>query len=156
MNNEGWGLRLMLLFVAILCIALMISIYLIQRNFSFMLAEDPYKFKNNNNNNVNENVTVKKTYSGIEKEMVASAKKYVKKVYNDNPDEADFLKVKVSSMQKEGLLGTINDIKDKNIVCSGYVSCRKEEDNSLSYEPYLKCGKKYTTKGYVDRYDDKK
>ncbi|MDD2644543.1 MAG: hypothetical protein PHC65_07670, partial [Methanobacteriaceae archaeon] len=112
---------------------------------------DPYKFKNNDN--INENVTVKKTYFGIEKEMVASAKKYVKKIYNDNPDEADFLKIKVSSMQKEGLLGTINDIKDKDIVCSGYVACRKE-DNSLSYEPYLKCGKKYTTKGYVDRYDE--
>ena len=154
MNNEGWGLRIMLLFVAILCVALMISIYLIQRNFSFMLAEDPYKFKEKDN--INENVTVKKTYSGIEKEMISSAKKYVKKIYNDNPEEADFLKIKVSSMQKEGLLGTINDIKDKAIVCSGYVSCRMEEDNSLSYEPYLKCGKKYTTKGYIDRFDDEK
>ena len=154
MNNEGWGLRIMLLFVAILCIALMISIYLIQENFSFMLADDPYKVKEKDN--INENVTVKKTYSGIEKEMVASAKKYVKKIYNDNPEEADFLKIKVSSLQKEGLLGTINDIKDNDIVCSGYVSCRKDEVNSLSYEAYLKCGKKYTTKGYIGRYDDEK
>lgn len=155
MNNEGWGLRVMLLFVALLCIALMISIYLIQKNFSFLLADNPSK-NINNNNNINENVIVKKTYSGIEKEMVASAKKYIKKVYNDNADEADFLKIKVSSMQSEGLLGTINDIKDKVIVCSGYVACRKEGDNSLSYEPYLKCGDKYTTKGYIERYDDQK
>ncbi len=154
MNNEGWGLKIMLLFVAILCIALMISIYLIQKNFSFLLAEDPFK-NTNTNNNINENVTVKKTYSGIEKELIAGAKKYIKEVYNDSADEADFLKIKISSMQKKGLLGTINDIKDKNIVCSGYVACRKEEDNSISYEPYLKCGNKYTTKGYIDRYDDK-
>lgn len=154
MNNEGWGLRVMLAFVAILCIALMISIYLIQKNFSFLLTD--HSSKNiNNDSNINENVTIKKTYSGIEKEMVASAKKYITKIYNNNADEADFLKIKISSMQKEGLLGTINDIKDKDIVCSGYVACRKEEDNSVSYEPYLKCGSKYTTKGYNERYDDK-
>ncbi|MDD2377375.1 MAG: hypothetical protein PHD10_01120 [Bacilli bacterium] len=152
MNNQGWGLRVMLAFVALLCIALFISIILIQKNFSFLFKEDP--FKELKPNNINENVTVKKTYPGLEREMVVGAKKYIKKVYNNNADEADFLKIKVSSMQKEKVLGKLNDINDSSVECSGYVACNQDDKGDLEYKAYLKCGKEYTTKGYIARYDD--
>ncbi|MDD2435401.1 MAG: hypothetical protein PHO63_04020 [Bacilli bacterium] len=151
MNNQGWGLRIMLLFVAILCIALFISVVLIQQNFSYLFRENPFEELKPN---LNENVTIKKTYNGLEKEMVAGAKKYVAKIYNNNADTADFLKIKVSSMQQEKVLDKIYDIKNERIECSGYVACNQDDSGGLEYKAYLKCGNNYTTKGYIDRYDD--
>jgi hypothetical protein len=49
---------------------------------------------------------------------------------------------------------TINDIKDKSLSCIGYVNVYNN-GTAISYKSYIKCGNKYTTKGYVARYMEK-
>ena len=91
-------------------------------------------------------LTIKyKTFQFIKKE-------YNNDIYGASLQEEDNLTVTVKSLVRDNYLEPITDIKDESITCSGYVTFIKKGVN-VTYSPYLKCGTKYTTKGYLERLD---
>ena len=169
LSKRGWGLVAFLIFIAIFIICLITSaigfrkLGLLDENYHFvefsqikenrenMKKEKEEKKKQKEEAKKNEEKKAKETYSKLEEEMVKAAKSYVSKYYNNKLTGEASLFLKVSVLQNYKYLGEVKD-SDGN-ACSGYVAVSKNDDETLSYTPYLKC-KNYTAKGYEERKDD--
>ncbi len=148
MNNRGWGLNVMLVFTGILLLALIIVIVEIQNNFKKLEAN----YEENSSQTEESIKPTYTTYEDIEFALIKSAGSYVRKYYSEDFLEGDYITVPLSVLQKEKFIGPIYDIKDETTACTGYVGFIKQE-GIIDYEPYIKCGKNYTTKGYIERHD---
>lgn len=127
LNNRGWGLQAMMVFVLILMICLVIVAALIDKNFNGLVKE---------NNSFD--------YGKLENELVDAAKKYVSNK-NINLEYGESHTVSLEKLQSEKLIG---DIRDDYSKCKGYVTLSNH--GSLSYKSYIKCGSNYKTKGYSE------
>ncbi len=58
--------------------------------------------------------------------------------------------IKLIDLASNNYINTIFDLKDKAVVCEGYVIVSLTSDSNLEYNPYLKCGSNYTTIWYND------
>ncbi len=83
-----------------------------------------------------------------ENKLIDASKRYVYDKYS-NSINGDVLILRVNHLISEGYLSTIRDTNSKT--CSGYVKIYNN-NNYLSYSPYLKCSK-YTSFGYEREYD---
>ena len=149
LNNRGWGLQAMLVGVLVLMIALVIIAILVQKTF-----DDIMNPINNNQSGFNHKVEEKseyKSYEEIENAIITAAKKYQSKYYDDILD-GEKISVTLRNLQKEKLIGEINDIKNDEIVCSGYAIFINDE-NKVIYDAYIKCDENYETIGYQEIYD---
>lgn len=149
LNNRGWGLQAMMAGVLVLMIALIITSVLIEKVFNDM-TDSP-----SDNSNITEKPENEEnkytTYSEIEKDVVNASKKYQKKYYSDILD-GEKISVTIKNLQSDKLLPEIKDIKDDNIICSGYAIFKNKDDN-ITYHAYIKCGSNYETIGYQEFYD---
>lgn len=143
MDNKGWGLREMIGLCAILIGALLIVVILVVTNF-FGLLEP----KNINGSQIDQT----RTYNSMELQIIDASKKYIKKLDSNEPLDDYPLYISVKFLQDEKLLDNLYDIKDDGIECSGYIKISKMED--FRYEPYMKCGKNYTTLEYNSKFDE--
>ena len=153
LNNRGWGLQAMLVGVLVLMIALVIIAVLIQNTFNNIMEpinNDNHQTENDGNKN-DEDKSQYKSYEEIENSILSAAKKYQKEYYSDILD-GEKISVTLKNLQEEKLIGEINDIKDKSIVCSGY-AIFINDDEKIIYNAYIKCGDNYETIGYQDFYD---
>lgn len=144
MNNKGWGLRVMLGFCLVIAICLLIVFVIYNKDLKEILGDNTNStYVKENNNNKNNPTQEEKTYDyqGLLNSMVTGAKKYVSKYYSDNADVD--LTINLTSIEKEGYITKIYDLKDTSIKCDGYVEVKND-----NYTPYLKCGANYTTSGY--------
>lgn len=154
LDNKGWGLQELIMGLGILFFCLLLIVSLINRNFRNL----PNKNQNSTNQQpTNQNKPVEEnkdytSYQEIETSMKKAAEKYKTNIYGNELQEGDSITVTLHSLIQNHYLEEVHDIKDKNIICSGYVTFRKNE-NQVTYRPYLKCGKKYKTKGYLERLD---
>ncbi len=109
----------------------------------------------NNENHYSENEYKDETkygsYEEIENAIVSAAKKYQKEYYSNILD-GEKISVTLKNLQEEKLIGEITDIKNDNVVCSGY-AIFINDDNKIIYNAYIKCGDNYETIGYQDFYD---
>lgn len=124
LNNKGWGLQTMMLFIIILMIALVVIYVMIEKNFSYLMGYN---------------------YQKEEIKVVEALKKYYKE--NDisiNNEEEKIISVK--KLKNEGLLENFNK-------CSGYGLLKKTK-NKISYNVFLRCGNEYTTDGYINYLDE--
>ena len=132
LNNRGWGLQAMMAGVLVLMIALIITSVLIEKVFNDM-TDSP-----SDNSNITEKPENEEnkytTYSEIEKDVVKK------------------ISVTIKNLQSDKLLPEIKDIKDENIICSGYAIFKNKDDN-ITYHAYIKCGSNYETIGYQEFYD---
>ena len=154
LNNKGWGLQELMVGLGILFFSLLLIVILINKNFKD-LENTLYKKDDKTNQTQNRPSTSEENYSSyneIEKIMIAAAKEYNNDIYGASLQEEDNLTVTVKSLVRDNYLEPITDIKDESITCSGYVTFIKKGVN-VTYSPYLKCGTKYTTKGYLERLD---
>lgn len=153
MNNGGWGLRIMIFWMGVMIIALIISSIIINNmgNQLFNPVNNSNKYPQNNNTYDYDVTVEKETYSNLETKMEAASIKYINDNYTDLP-VGDNIQVPVKVLVGKGYLESLYDIKDKAKNCSGYIDVRHKEAG-FSYVPYLKCGKNYTTKGYIERLD---
>ena len=153
LNNRGWGLQAMLAGVLVLMIALVIISVLVNKTLSSITNP----INNNHENNKVENekddkpTSYYKTYDEIENDIILATKKYQKEYYSDILD-GEKISVTLKNLQAEKLIGTIYDIKDNNIVCSGY-AIFINDNNKITYSAYIKCGDNYETIGYQYFYD---
>ena len=151
LNNKGWGLQELMFGLGVLFFCLFLIFILIHKNFKQLDA-----VLNDNTSNEQSRPTEEDkyytSYKEIERAMISSAEKYNADIYGAELQEGDNITVTLKSLIRDQYIRKIVDIKDENLVCSGYVNFIKN-GNKVSYKPYLKCGKKYKTKGYLERLD---
>ena len=124
LNNQGWGLHVMMLFILVLMIALVVIYILINRNFSEYVSYD---------------------YKKEENKVIVALKKYYKE--NDieiNKNEEKIVSVK--KLKEEKILTNFNK-------CSGY-GLLKNKNDKIIYDAYIKCDNYITDGyiNYLDEY----
>ena len=139
MNNKGFGIRDVIVFLAIVCLCILISMVIFRRTFTELF---------DSNRNIGD-----ETYSSIEKDLERIARTYTDNYYGKILEDGDSGVVTIRDMQGENLLTLVRDITDDNVICSGYVTFNRA-DGVTSYKTYLKCGNNYETDGYQSKYDE--
>lgn len=95
-------------------------------------------------------------YLVTEQKMVSAAKKLVNKSSTFLPKDLEESKtIKLSTLINNNEINQIYANEDSNVVCSGFVTVIKKDENVYKYTPYLKCGKYYQTKSIADYIIDK-
>lgn len=86
-------------------------------------------------------------YKRDEEIMVYAAMRYLGTHPDDVPNNmGDTFTITVKKLVKIKEIYPIEDAKDRNIICSGYVKVTKKlDDDDYSYKAYLKCGNNYHT-----------
>ena len=139
MNEKGFGLRDVLVFLAIVFVCILISMFIFKRTFTELFDST----KNYND----------ETYESIEKDLESIGKTYTDNYYGKILENGDSGVITIRDMQGENLLAVVRDIKDERIICSGYVTFSKA-NGFTNYKTYLKCGDNYQTKGYNSKLDE--
>lgn len=139
LNKKGWGYAAFFSFILLFIICLIVVAVALRAHG---LLDENWSFKSISNKE-------KTNYTLLENNVVEASKKYVGKYYN-NELGLDTLYIKVNQLVSNNF---IEEVKDNDGTCSGYVSVYLNDRNNIVYEPYLKC-KKYTTKGYNERHDN--
>ena len=139
MNEKGFGLRDVLVFLAIVCLCILISMVIFKRTFNELFNSD---------NSYNS-----ETYSSIEDDLERIGKTYTDNFIGKILEDGDNGVITIRDMQAENLLKVVRDIEDDNIICSGYVTYDKY-DGIANYKAYLKCADNYITKGYRSSLDE--
>ena len=147
MNKHGWGLASELIFILIFVVCLVIAI-LGLRQFSLLEEFNPNYYSNTNTNN--DAIEKEFNYQELEVRLKNSTIDYVRDVYN-NQLGLDTLIIQATLLRENGYLHNYSDEDDK--YCSGYCEVYLDENNEIVYEPYVKCGDFYESKGYVERKD---
>lgn len=150
MDNKGWGLSVLLGFLAVFGVFLIISSILYNKNFSDVnINEEEEKEKEEQeveeavqeeykNKKSNETVTVA-DYEKLENNLMESAKKYInqKKITSDYK-----IIITYNDIKEEKLITEFNDPKTGN-TCNGYVIYYNNEINS-----FVRCVGNYQTSNY--------
>lgn len=152
LNNRGWGLSTMLIFCAILGIAIVFVAIMVDQNFGDGKSSSNKKPNTNQKPNTGGKPNTAGTYPELESMVVAATKKYQEKYYSKDLLENDNMVVSITSLIKEGYMKQIHDIKNTSISCSGYGTFIKINGN-VEYHAYIKCGSNYETTGYLERLD---
>ena len=142
MNEKGFGLKDVFIFLAIIALALLISMVIYRKTFMQLFYSSG-------------SVTDKEseTYYSIEKDLEKSAHTYTDNYYYKILEDGDEGYVTIRDMQDKNLLKVVRDINDHNVICSGYVYFKKV-GGVTDYKTYLKCGDNYETDGYKAKYDE--
>lgn len=168
--KKGWSLKTELIWLSVFVFCLIVAFIGIYRigflsslndilNPDYVNVKKIDKTVNGNYGSTTNKNTVKTSndstmsssfsYKSLEDKLSESAKNYIAEVYNEDIG-LDTLIIKVSRLKENGYL---SNFYDKNSVpCSGYVSVYKENE-TIKYDPYIKCYS-YTTSGYIERRDD--
>lgn len=141
LDNRGWGLQELIVGLSVLVFCLFLAVILISRNFkelggTLMDVNEPIQSRPTEHDN---------TYKQLEYKVVEACKVYQKEMYSDLHEE-DKLTVTLKTLVRDQYLD------EENHGCTGYVTFEKT-NGSIIYTPYLKCGKKYQTKGYLEMLD---
>lgn len=139
MNEEGWGLKEVLIFIVIVFLCIFISMTVYNKTFGDLFGSgDSYNDE---------------TYEDVEAQLENTAKTYTDNYYGKALENGDEGIITIRDMQGEGLLTQVKDIKNDSINCSGYVKFKTNNKQTI-YTTFLKCGENYQTKGYQEKYDE--
>lgn len=139
MNENGWGFKDFILILAIIFIALLITVAIYQINFNKKDATKPIDPEEEEN--------VKETYDEMELRLKIAAERYQNNNYQGILESKETWVLSYNLLKKEGYLKkNLYDNHDSSSECSGYVVFAKSGSN-ISYTPFLKC-KNYVTDGY--------
>ena len=137
MNNKGFGLKefIILFSVIFICMIVIMSIY--QSIFP------------NQNIELEKNMAEEKpkTYKELEQELQLAAERYQNDTYSADSDATEVWTLSYSMLKEKKYIDKLIDPNDKNQECTGYVEFIQDEAK-ISYQPFLKCGNNYETKGY--------
>lgn len=128
LNNKGWGIQVMMVFILILMICLVIIATLINSNFKEL---------------TNTNSSKSFDYKKLEQQMTDACEKYIS-IKNVQLENDDTYKITLNKLQNENL---ISEIRDDFSKCTGY-SVIEKKNNKTFCTSYIKCGNNYKTKNY--------
>lgn len=156
MNNNGWGLKVMIVWICVLGVALFISTSIAVEKLNLKITGNE-TIDTSIDNNIKEEATSKvdnktdynKEYQKIEENMKKATNNYILDMQYTEVD-ANHLKLDLASLESNGYIDVVYDLKDSTIKCTGYVNVGYVDDK-FNYSPFLKCGENYKTKGFVQR-----
>lgn len=158
MNNRGWGLKIMIVWICVLGVALFISTSIAVEKLNLEITGNE-TINTSTDNDIKEEATSKvdkkididynKEYKKIEENMKKATNNYILDMQYTEVD-ANHLKLDLASLESNGYIDFVYDLKDNTIKCTGYVNVGYADDK-FNYSPFLKCGKNYETKGFVQR-----
>ena len=140
LNNNGWGLSEMIVFSAILIIALFFVVFY---SFQFKKEDTIEPTKQTTNESIQESIT----YPTIENKIREATRTYMQKYY-DGIISGE-ITIPTSNLIYNHLLEE-NDLKtsDKD-TCDGYALVYKKENQDYEIEAYIKCNN-YKTNEFQD------
>ena len=141
MNNKGFGLQELLVFIGLfLFILVAIAIYLKVKVGNNIFYEEPIEEINQEEkiDYGSTEVEIPNEYLNIEKELMNAAKKYQ---FNKNQNTIITLK----QLQDKNLIKKLIDPHDNTITCKGYVVYKNSNNE---YIPYINCNGMYVTELY--------
>lgn len=137
MNNHGdLGLKEVFLFLSVMCLSILVVMIMYNRNLKDLFG----------------GTSESSTYQEVEEQLINAAKSYTSNYYYKALENGDNDYVTTQTLQENGLIDVIADPKDGDITCTGYVNFYKRSGHT-QYDPYIKCGQNYHTKGYNLNYD---
>lgn len=129
LNNKGYGLKEIMFFLCVMFVAILVTMFVYNKNFKNLFEGENLSDKDYN-------------YQNVEEELESSAKEYYSKTFS--AEEASSIPM---------MIVTSKTLKEKNYLssfdenCTGYVIVKNEK--KVSYEPYIKCDN-YKTDGYSE------
>lgn len=144
MNEEGWGLKDVLIFLAIVALCLLVSMVIYKKTFTQLFYGTSGGITDID----------RETYQSVETDLEKTAHTYTDNYYYKILEDGDSGYVTIRNMQDKKLLKVVKDIEDDNVICSGYVYFNKI-GVVTNYDAYLKCGDNYQTEGYEASHDEK-
>lgn len=136
LNNHGWSIKEMLLYISILLIALFFSTFFILQ----LKEEFGESFK--------EMVTGKITYATIERNLEQASIQYIQKFYGENIGNSTIIVLSDNLVSYDILKESDLITSDKDI-CKGYALIRKSDYDYLDVQSYIICNQ-YKTKEFQD------
>ena len=92
-------------------------------------------------------ITIQEQYETMEANLSNAAQRLVNTNKSLLPKKIEeTTKVQLDTLIKNEVIKELRANEDNNVLCTGYVSITKKNDNEYVYRPYLKCGKYYETK----------
>lgn len=142
MNNKGFGLQELLVFIGIfLFILVAITIYGNAKLGNDSFYEEP-DVKVEEESTINDTkpteIEIPKEYVSLENKLKAAAKKY-------SFNRTENVIITLKELQDSNLIGNLADPNDNSILCNGYVVYNTTEDK---YMPYINCNGMYATESY--------
>lgn len=135
LNNKGWGLGIMILFICVFFLAILI-ISALSAKYGLMSKTNP----NANNSEPKQATINNQKYFQYEQAIGQISTEYVDKNYSSiTKDDVIYININKLNIQEE--------IKKE---CTGYVKVGIN-NNINYYNPYIKCDN-YQTEGYDERY----
>ena len=144
MNNKGFGLPEMLVFVGVsLFILIVINIYINKNISNDKIISTSDNIENVNTTLVPSNVKIPEEYIKLENKIKEASKKY-KINKNEN------IIISLNKLKKANLLVKLTDTKNSNICLNGYVIYNSD---SKEYTPYINCPGMYVTNNYSSEFE---
>ncbi len=160
MNNRGFGLTEMIVFIVVSLVTLVICVIVYDQNFGKTLevydnSDDTVQIIGDNKNidyeeeNTNKEEQpkteklskVEKQYKELKDKMISTAKIYVTDNYVGKTDK---IIIKLSKLVNDEYMQELIDPNNKDNICTGYVVY----DGNDNYDAYLKCEGNYTSENY--------
>lgn len=130
LNNNGWGLSEMIIFSAILIIALFFVVFYA---FQFKRENTIKTSTQTNNESIKENIT----YTSIENKIREATLTYMQKYYDDRISGT--VTIPTSNLIYTHLLEDSDLITSDKDSCDGYALVYKKENQDYEIEAYIKC-----------------
>ena len=141
LNNKGWGGKDILLVVCVMALAVIITMFMYNKNFKSLFEGDK---------DIESIPTEDYDYEKAEITLEEAAKKYYKENFSEEKvGEIPTMTVTSSTLTDKGYM---DKLKAGNEKCSGYVTI-KNNAGKKSYKPYVKC-ENYSSNGYSSGLDD--
>lgn len=122
MNNEGWGLRIMLLFIAFAGAVIVVCF----KSLSNIIMKDFSVLASSKNSSTYQN-----TYILLEENIAKAASRYIK--------EFEIKEIiQIEELIERKYIDRVIDLKETNKLCTGYVVFKKE-NNQQNYKTHLNC-----------------
>ncbi len=138
MNNKGEiGIKEALIFISIMCLSILVTMVMYNRTVKDIFGGTSMDGL---------------TYQDTEEKVTKAAKDYNFNHNKNQLENGDRNKITIKEMQNEGTIDIVVDPKDNNVTCTGYVEFTMK-NGEITYDPYIKCGSNYHTKGYNANYD---
>ena len=137
LNNNGWGLRVMIVFSCLFIFCLLIATIWSAR-MGLMNKQPIVEQANGKKVDIDEEENA--SYTDLEEKLKNSAQTYVSM---EKINITSSIKIKYYELISKGYIDSLYDSNNKD--CTGYVEVHGTDE--LSFEPFIKC-ESYETIGY--------
>ena len=152
MNNKGFGLTEVIVFIVTSLITLVICVIVYDKNFGNITKVDTSDTTQIIGETVKEeiiddiNTKNNREYMELVEKMVNASKIYISNNYTGKTDR---ITIKLSKLVGEDYIDQLMDPNDAETICTGYIIY----DGVDYYEPYLKCGTNYQSNNYNSEFE---